>query len=128
MTNFIHHIGLQVIEKDISSFYIHVLGCEVLREFTLSKDDAYPIFNIRKEVNVFYTRCGNIELELFVDKNPKVAAFSHVCIHADNFEEIVIKAQTSGFGVFIREKEDHTKTYFVSDSNFNLFEMKGNIK
>lgn len=115
---------MQVIEEDISSFYINVLGCIVLREFTLSKVDAYLIFNIRKEVNIFYTRCGTIEMELFVDKNPKVAAFNHVCIHVDHVEEIVKKAQTAGFGVFIRDKEDRTKTYFVSDSNHNIFEMK----
>ncbi len=124
MANFIHHIGLQVIEEDISSFYINVLGCIVLREFTLSKDDAYPIFGIRKEVDIFYTKCGNIDLELFVDKNSKVPTFNHVCIHDDDVEETVKKAQTAGFGVFIREKDDRTKTYFVSDSNHNIFEMK----
>ncbi len=124
MTDFIHHIGLQVTEEDISSFYINVLGCNVLREFTLLKEDAYLIFGILKEVDIFYTQCGNIELELFVDKTPKAATFNHVCIHADNVVEIVKKAQSAGFNVFTREKNDHTKTYFVSDSNHNIFEMK----
>ena len=128
MTDFIHHIGLQVTEEDISSFYINVLGCNVLREFTLLKEDAYLIFGILKEVDIFYTQCGNIELELFVDKTPKAATFNHVCIHTDTVVEIVKKAQSAGFNVFTREKNDQSKTYFVSDSNHNLFEMKGNIK
>jgi len=124
MENFIHHIGLQVIEKDISAFYMNVLGCMAIREFILSKEEAFPIFNIRNDVKVVYTQCGNIELELFIDKNLKVATFNHVCIHADNVTEIVKNAQTAAFGVFVREKTDHTKTYFVSDSNHNLFEIK----
>jgi len=38
--------------------------------------------------------------------------------------EIVNKANAVGFRVYIREKKDKTKTYFVSDSNYNLFEIK----
>jgi hypothetical protein len=124
MANLIHHIGLQVIEKDILSFYMNVLGSSAIREFTLLKDDAFPIFSIPNEVKIVYTQCGNIELKLFIDKKPNVATFNHVCIHADNVAEIVKKAPKAGFGVFIREKADHTTTYFVSDSNHNLFEMK----
>lgn len=124
MANLIHHIGLQVIEKDVTSFYKNILGCIAIREFILSKEDAFSIFNIKKEVTIIYMQCENIELELFIDNIPKEATFSHVCIHTDNAIDIVNKAKNKNYHVFIREKKDKTKTYFIRDSNYNLFEIK----
>lgn len=124
MANFIHHIGLQIIEKDIQSFYIEVFGCAILRTFTLSGEEAFSIFNLKKEVKIVYTQCENIELELFVDDNLKNPTFNHVCIHSDRVTEIINNAEKKGYSVHIREKQDKTKTYFVCDSNNNIFEIK----
>jgi hypothetical protein len=123
---FIHHIGLQIVENDLQPFYKKVLSCIILREFILPKEEAFLIFNISNEVKIIYTQCENVELELFIDDKPKEASFNHVCIHTNRADEITNKAQTENFRVFIREKKDGTKTYFISDSNYNLFEIKRN--
>jgi hypothetical protein len=128
MTNLLHHIGLQVIEKDISSFYTNVLGCVTKWVFKLLKEDAVQIFNINKDVEIVYTQCENLELELFIDNKPKESNFNHICILTDKDVEIVNRAKMGGFRVFTREKKDKTKTYFVSDSNNNIFEIKNNNK
>lgn len=126
MANLLHHIGLQVIEKDIEVFYINVLDCVIKWDFKLLKEEALQIFKIDKDVDIFYTQCENLELELFVDNKPKEANFNHVCILTDKDVEIVKRAKLGGFRVFTREKKDNTKTYFVSDSNNNIFEIKNN--
>lgn len=122
----IHHLGLQIIEKDLQPFYFEVLGCKLLRKFNLSKEEAFSIFNILKDVEIIYTRCENIELELFIDNIIKSPSFCHVCLHSHNVMEIVNKAKIAGFHIYIREKKDNSKTYFISDSNYNLFEIKNN--
>jgi len=122
--NMIHHIGLQIIENDLQTFYIKVLGCIPLRTFNLPKEEAFLIFNLLKDIEISYCKCNDVELELFVDNSIKPPTFNHVCIHTDNVMEIVNKANAVGFRVYIREKKDKPKTYFVSDSNYNLFEIK----
>jgi hypothetical protein len=63
-------------------------------------------------------------LELFVVNNIKIPTFNHICFHTDNATELINKAKMAGFRLHIREKKDKTKTYFVCDSNYNLFEIK----
>jgi len=110
MANQIHHIGLQVDEKDLQSFYIDILGCVIMREFILSKEEAFSIFNLPKAVKIVYTRCEGVEIELFVDSTPFPKTFNHICILSDEANEIASKANLAGFRVYTREKKDNTYT------------------
>lgn len=127
MANRIHHIGLQIAEKDLQLFYIDILRCVIIREFNLSKEEAFSIFNLSKAVRIIYTRCEGIEMEFFVDSSAVTQTFNHICIHSDIADEIASKANSAGFRVYTRKKNDNTKTYFISDSNHNVFEIKNNI-
>ncbi|MGC8825245.1 MAG: VOC family protein [Bacteroidales bacterium] len=124
MENKIHHIGLQITENDLNAFYITVLGCKIIRTFEVSSQDALSIFGIPKSVKIVYTQMGNIELELFTDDTPKPVIFNHTCILTNQANEIANKAMASGYRVYVRKKSDNTQTYFVSDSNNNIFEIK----
>lgn len=124
MENKIHHIGLQITENDLKAFYINVLGCTILRTFEVSSRDALSIFGIPKTVKIVYTQMGNIEFELFLDDTTKTANFNHTCIHTNQADEIANKAKVGGYRVYVRQKSDNTQTYFVSDNNNNIFEIK----
>jgi hypothetical protein len=128
MDNKILHIGLQIIEEDIQNFYLEILNCSVERTFVLSKEDANSIFNIPKAAKVVYVKCGNIELELFVEHVVKKPIFNHICLVSSNLNEMVSKAKTLGFYTYVRIKKDNTKTYFLRDSNNNVFELKESEK
>lgn len=124
MENKILHIGLQIIENDLNVFYVNVLGCKILRTFKVSSQDALAIFGIPKEVSIVYTQMGNIELELFLEDMTKTINFNHICIQTKQVEEIANKAIVGGYRVYVHKKSDNTQTYFVSDSNNNIFEIK----
>lgn len=114
------HIGLQVAEKDVTSFYIDLLDFKILRSFSLSEDDAYNIFKIRKSVKVLYGTCGETDLELFVLDKSSTQTFSHLCIGIEQANTIVEKANKKGYRTYIRNNQ----TFFIADSNNNIFEIK----
>lgn len=120
----IHHIGLQIVEEDLRLFYQNILGCTIKTEFLLPKEEAFQIFKVDTDVKIVYTQCDSYDLELFIANVPKAPSFNHACIYVPNHSEIAIKAQNAGFNVYVREKNMNSKTYFVSDSNHNLFEIK----
>lgn len=126
MANRIHHIGLQIVEKDLQSFYIDILRCVIIREFILSKEEAFSIFNISKAVKIIYTKCEGVEMEFFIDSTLSPKTFNHICIHSDIAAEMASKAISAGFRVYTREKKDSTKNYFISDTSHNVFEIKNN--
>ncbi len=123
MTNKLLHIGLHIIENDIESFYTNVLDCKIERTFSLQAEATFPIFNINKEVKIFYVNCNGIEFELFIGDKIDSPTFGHVCIQSSDAEKIFEKAKLMGYHTFIR-KRNSKETYFIKDSNQNLFEIK----
>jgi len=119
------HIGLHIIEKDIESFYTNVLDCKIERTFSLQAEDAFSIFNINKNVKILYVICNGVEFELFIDGKIDSPTFGHVCIQSSDAEKIFERAKQMGYHTFIR-KRNLKETYFISDSNKNLFEIKNN--
>jgi len=123
MENEIKHIGLQIREKDIEEFYVNVLDYKLIRTFTLSADEANEIFGIHQAVKILFGESEGLELELFINESPGMPTFPHVCFHTGHASEITDKAKLNGFRTFIRGKSGY-ETYFISDSNHNLFEIK----
>lgn len=122
MTNTLH-IALQVSEKDIQSFYIDVLEGEVTRTFELSREDASEIFNINKKVKVSQVSCEGIDFELFVDSKHLSPTFALVCFQSLHAKEFFEKAKLNGYHTYVRNNNS-SATYFLSDTNSNLFEIK----
>ena len=123
MINNILHVGLHVVKEDVKNFYSEVLNCEIIRTFILQPEDSYSIFGIKEKVQILYTSCGSIDLELFIGNKIESPSFGHICLQSSEAEEIFRKAGKKGYHTFIR-KRNSGETYFISDSNYNLFEIK----
>jgi len=123
MTNDLIHIALHVSDKDIQSFYIDVLNGKVIRTFELSKEEASEIFYINKTVNVSQVSCEGIDFELFIDNDLDLPSFAHVCFQSLQAKEIFEKAKLKEYRTYIRNNNSSI-TYFIRDTNNNLFEIK----
>jgi len=123
MTNTLLHIALQVREKDVNSFYVDILNGKITHTFALSKEDSFEIFNINKNVIVSQMSCEGIDFELFVDNKRLLPTFAHVCFQSLQAKEIFEKAKLNGYPTYVRNPNS-SPTYFVSDTNSNLFEIK----
>ncbi|MBP7102656.1 MAG: VOC family protein [Bacteroidales bacterium] len=121
----IKHIGLQIKEKDLKHFYQDVLGFQQERNFTLSKEETYNIFQIDTEITILFGNCHGCELELFVYEQSVHDGFSHVCISVDDAEAMAARAIKNDYSVYIRKKNEFS-TYFIQDSNHHIFEVKNN--
>jgi len=123
MTNILTHIALQVCKKDLNSFYVDVLKGEITHTFELSKEDSFEIFNINKNIMVSQMSCEGIDFELFVDSKRLSPTYAHVCFQSLQAKEIFEKAKLNGYHTYVRNNNS-SPTYFVSDTNSNLFEIK----
>ncbi len=123
LNTMIKHIGLQVIEKDIDAFCVDLLHFKCTRTFVLSEKEANEIFNIKKSVQILSGSCDGMEFELFIDKSPTVPTFTHVGFQTEQAAELAEQAKIKGYSVFIRNS-GKSETWFISDSNYNLFEIK----
>jgi hypothetical protein len=116
----VKHIGLQVSENDIQSFYVQILGFTIRGNFHLLEQEAYELFGIKKTVEIVYGRCGELDLELFIADGIQ-KSFSHLCLSSNKASEMYQKAVESGYNCTIRKE-----TYFIRDTNTNVFELKDN--
>ncbi len=122
MINTLQHIGLQVSEKDVNSFYLDVFHGKIERRFELSKEVSSEIFNADKNVKVVHVSCQGIDFELFIDDDPLLLTFAHVCFYSERVKKIMERATQKGYRTYVRSNSPDT--YFTSDSNNNLFEIK----
>lgn len=125
MTNALQHIGLQVSEKDVNSFYLDVLHGEITRAFELHKEIASEIFKIDKNVTMIQVSVEGIDLELFINDDPCLPTFAHVCFQSDRAKKIMERAIQKNYRTYSR-KNSSTETCFIRDTNNNLFEIKAN--
>lgn len=119
----IKHVGLQVFENDVLPFYEEVLGMVSTRAFMLNEEESGKIFGIRRSVTVISGKLGDAEIELFVHASTPEPTYNHVCIHTFHAEQLYKKAEERGYRVY--KRKGHVGiTFFVSDSNGNIFEVK----
>jgi len=126
MTNTLIHIALHVNEKDVNSFYFDVLHGKVTRTVELSREVTSEIFRIDKNVKVVLVSCEGIDFELFIDNDLLLPTFAHVCFHSEQAKKIMERANLKGYRTY-SHKNNSTETYFISDTNYNLFEIKTKI-
>lgn len=124
MNNYLLHIGLQVNDKDIERFYLTILHGTIIQQFELLQDLSECIFEKNEKTMVYHILCQGVYLELFTNNTPIEKSYSHVCLHVQQAKEIAEAAINNGFHMLLRESKDKTTTYFIRDSNNNLFELK----
>ena len=123
MINTLQHIGLQVSEKDVNSFYLDVFHGKIERTFDLSKEVSAEIFNVDKNVKVVTVSVEGVDFELFIDDDPPLPTFAHVCFYSERAKKIMERAIQKGYHTYSR-KNSSTETCFIRDTNYNLFEIK----
>ena len=122
MYNSLIHIALHVNEKDVNSFYLDVLHGRIERSFEISKEVSSEVFSIDKNVKVVLVSCHGIDFELFIDDDPLLPTFAHVCFYSERANKIMERANQKGYRTYVRSSS--SDTYFICDSNNNLFEIK----
>ncbi len=120
------HIGIQVLENDISAFYLDILNFKIQQSCILTANEALDIFNINKNVKILFGFIDNIELELFISEFSNIQTFNHICLYSEKANQIAEKAKLKGYKVYIRKKHKLV-TYFICDLNNNMFEIKSNL-
>jgi len=119
----LQHIALQIRERDVEYFYVAILGGTVENRTILKEKDASDIFQINKDVSVYYLIIQNIILELFIHETVCKESLQHFCLVHKDALEIYQKAKEKNYWTFLKQKE-HGNTYFIKDSNGNMFEIK----
>jgi hypothetical protein len=114
------HIGLQVIDEDVDSFYIDILGFEPIRTMQLSAEESNDIFGINKKVSILFGSCRGLDMELFISDSPRVISYNHLCIQTKYPQDMLSAAIFNGYRTFTRRKNVY-ETFFISDSNNNVF-------
>ena len=120
------HIAIGIAESDLKDFYIDILGGNITGHFVLKQEDAVQLFDINKQVDVYYLELDNIEFELFIYNNSDCKTFNHTCLEMNSGSEIFIHAQRSNYWTHLR-KSNERETYFIKDKNENMFELKNII-
>jgi len=123
MINTLQHIGLQVSEKDVDSFYLDVFHGKIERTFDLSKEVSAEIFNVDKNVEVVIVSVEGVDFEFFINDIPQFRTFAHVCFKSNRAKKIMERAIQKGYRTYSR-KNSSTETCFIRDANNNLFEIK----
>lgn len=121
----LQHIALEIKKEDLQSFYIDILGGIVENQVPLKKEDASNIFQINKEVPVYFLKINDLILELFVNESIEHKSFQHLCITHDKALQVFQKAKENKYWTFLRKKENGF-TCFIKDNNKNMFEIKKN--
>jgi len=109
--------------SEIKDFYVNILGLEIIKKFTLSKDISNKIFNIEKETEVIVIGKDDFSMEIFKSNKTSYYDFQHVCITVNNREKVIKKAQENNYPCTII-KRDTSDAVFIKDKSNNLFEIK----
>jgi catechol 2,3-dioxygenase-like lactoylglutathione lyase family enzyme len=119
-----NHVAVAVNDlSEIKDFYVNILGLEIIRKFTLSKDISSKIFSINKETEVTVLGKGDFSMEIFKSDKTSQNDFQHVCITVNNREKVIQKARENNYPCIII-KRDTSDAVFIRDKSNNLFEIK----
>jgi len=119
-----NHVAVTINDlSEIKNFYVDILGLEIIKKFTLSKDISNKIFNIEKETEVTVIGKDDFSMEIFKSNKTSHYDFQHVCITVNNREKVVRKAQKNNYPCIIIKK-DIADIVFIKDKSDNLFEVK----
>lgn len=119
-----NHVAVTINDlSEIENFYINILGLEIVKKFTLSKEMTGKIFNIEKETEVIVVGKKDFMVEIFRADKTGYKDFQHVCITVDNRKQVIKKAQEKNYPCTII-KRDTSDAVFIRDKSDNLFEIK----
>jgi len=119
-----NHVAVTINDlSEIKNFYVDILGLEIIKKFTLSKDISNKIFNIEKETEVTVIGKDDFSMEIFKSNKTYHYDFQHVCIIVNNRKQVIKKAHENNYPCTII-KRDTSDAVFIKDKSNNLFEIK----
>jgi len=119
-----NHVAVSINDlSEIKDFYVNILGLEIIKKFTLSKDISGQIFNIEKETEVTVIGKDDFSMEIFKSNKTYHYDFQHVCVTVNNREQVIQKAKGNNYPCIIIER-DTSDVVFIKDKSNNLFEIK----
>jgi catechol 2,3-dioxygenase-like lactoylglutathione lyase family enzyme len=120
----IKHAGLSIHDiQEVYDFYEKILGFKKHKQFTLFRELAEEIFGFSESPEIFVMKKEDIELELFISREKFRPAYAHTCLEITDAEEIFERAKRKNYKTYAKTGANGT-TWFVADSNKNLFELK----
>lgn len=118
------HIAVTISEiEEVKNFYINILEMKELKKFVLENKLAQKIFNINKDISVFFMQKDDVFLEIFVDCEKFKQGFNHICISVKDRENLVIKSEAQNYKC-IRIEREFSDLIFIKDKSGNIFEIK----
>jgi hypothetical protein len=119
-----NHIALQYSDrKKADIFFNKILGLNLIKAFTLSKELSYDIFNIKEEVIVDVYSNKYAYFEVFITNIETQYNFEHICIEVGNIEEFLKRCKKYKIEPKYVKKGDR-ELLFIRDFSNNLYEIK----
>ncbi|WP_010665124.1 VOC family protein [Marinilabilia salmonicolor] len=120
----IKHTGLSIRNiQEVYDFYERILGFKKHTQFSLFRELAEEIFGFSESPEVIVMKKEDIELELFISREEFRPAYTHTCLEIADAQEIFERAKKQNYKTYAKPSANGY-TWFVADSNKNLFELK----
>lgn len=117
------HIEIKTKKSDIQEFYVEILGGIISRHYTLPEKDAVKKYHLPLQLEVYELKIQNKLLDLLVYEVFEQDSLDHIYLELDNASKIYFKAEEKKY-IAKKRKNGKSETYFIIDSNNNLFEIK----
>lgn len=120
----LNHVAIHFADRDKASiFFSKILGFDLLKNFTISKELSSRIFGINKTVDVDVYDNGKTRFEVFISNIDMKKSFEHICIEVTDKIQFIIRCKENGLEPFIVKKGEKD-LLFVRDFSNNLYEIK----
>jgi len=118
------HVALQYSDrKQAEIFFTKILGLQLKKTFTLSKELSNEIFGTNEEATVDVYANDYSYFEIFITKRQTKYNYEHICIEINDREEFVKRCEKYGIEPIFVKKGEKT-LLFIKDYAGNLFEIK----
>jgi len=118
------HVALQYSDKKQADiFFSKILGLQLKKTFTISKNLTFEIFGIKEEVLIVVYENENTCFEIFITNKKNDSCFEHTCIQINNKGEFIERCKKYGIKPLFVKKGEKT-LLFIKDFADNLFEIK----
>ena len=119
-----NHIALQYSDrKKADIFFNKILGLNLIKTFTLSKELSNDIFDIKEEVIVDVYSNKYAYFEVFITNIETQYNFEHTCLEVENIEEFLKRCKKYKIEPKYVKKGDRF-LLFIRDFSNNLYEIK----
>jgi len=120
----LHHVGVHCDDKKKALFfYQDVLGLELVKTFSLSKELTENIFGLARSVDVLAFQNSGIYIEIFLTSYQRKPSCHHVGLTVENLEEFIVHCQNHDVVTYSVKKGEKT-LWFIKDFSGNIFEIK----